>query len=129
MPRPRQGFYPEVSTVGRALRWQDGCLEIQQYRNVLIRPLPRKESKAPRSPRSRLREGQLQPRVGIEEGAQVMDFDSYAAFFALSPEGEAELTRREREDAERNAANQAEAEAVRVAKELEQVEKAKRRKS
>ena len=54
-----------------------------------------------------------------------MDFDSYAAFFALSPEGQAEVARREREDAERNAANQAEAEAVRVAKELEQVEKAK----
>ena len=59
----------------------------------------------------------------IEEG-QAMDFDSYAAFFALSPEGQALVARRVREDAERNAAKQAEAEALRVAKELAQQEKA-----
>ena len=39
--------------------------------------------------------------------AYVMDFDSYAAHFALSPEAQAEVARRGREDTERNAAKQA----------------------
>ena len=54
-----------------------------------------------------------------------MDFDTYAAFFALSPAGQAEVVRRVRKDAERNAAKQAEEEELRVAKELKQLEKAK----
>ena len=56
---------------------------------------------------------------------QVRNFDSYAAFFALGPEKQAEVARRVREDAERNAAKQAEAEAKRVAEELERLKKAK----
>ena len=54
-----------------------------------------------------------------------MDFDSYAAHFALGPEAQAEVARRVREDVERNAAKQAAAEAKRVADEIERVEKAK----
>ena len=54
-------------------------------------------------------------------------FDSYAAFFALIPEVQAEVASRVREDGERNEAKQAEAEAVRVAMELEQLEKASAR--
>ena len=87
--------------------------------------LPGKEAKAPPSPRSRLREGQVQPRMVSTEATQVVDFDTYAAFFALTPEKQADVARRVREDAERNAAKQVEAEALRVAKELEQQEKAK----
>ena len=47
------------------------------------------------------------------------------AFYALTPEGQAQVARRVREEAERNAAKQAEAEALTVAKELEQLEIAK----
>ena len=54
-----------------------------------------------------------------------MDFDSYAAHFALSPEAQAEVARRGREDVERNAAKQAEIEAKRIADELERAEKEK----
>ena len=53
-----------------------------------------------------------------------MDFERYAALFALSPEVQAEVARRLGEDAERNLAKQ-EAEALRVAKEVDQLEKAK----
>ena len=56
---------------------------------------------------------------------QVRNFDSYAPFFALGPEKQAEVARRVREDAERNAAKQAEAEAKRVAEELERLKIAK----
>ena len=47
----------------------------------------------------------------------------HAAFFALRREGEAQVARRGIQDAERNPAKQAEA--VRLEKELEQLEKAK----
>ena len=89
-----------------------------------MRPLPGKEAKTPPSPRSRLWEGNVQLRV-VSEVTQVMDFETNAAFFALSPEKQAEVARRVREDAERSAAKQAEVEAERVAKESERLEKAK----
>ena len=57
--------------------------------------------------------------------SQAMDFASYAAHFAFSPEAQAEVDRRVSEDVERNAAKQAAAEAKRVADEMERVEKAK----
>ena len=89
-----------------------------------VRPLPGNQAKVPPSARCRLRERQVEPRVVIQKAAEVMDFNSYAAFFAVSPAGQAELDRRVGEDAERNAAKKAEAEAARVAKELEQLNKA-----
>ena len=55
--------------------------------------------------------------------SQAMDFESYAAHFALGPEAQAEIARRVREDVEGNAAKQAAAEAQRVADEIERVEK------
>ena len=54
-----------------------------------------------------------------------MDFESYAAHFALGPEAQSEVARRIREDLERNAAKQGEIEAKRVEDELERVEKEK----
>ena len=69
-----------------------------------------KHAKAPPSPRRRLREGQLEPRMLYAKEALMLDFESYAAFFALSPETQAEVDRRMREDVERIAAKQAEAE-------------------
>ena len=48
-----------------------------------------------------------------------MDFESYAACFPLSPEGQAEVARRVLEDAERNAVKQEEIEAKKAADELE----------
>ena len=55
------------------------------------------------------------------------DFRSYAAHFALTPGRQAEVDRRMREDVQRIAAKQAEAEieSESVATELEQQEKAK----
>lgn len=44
------------------------------------------------------------------------DFVSYAAFFALTSESQAEVERRMRENVERIAAKQAEVEVARVAK-------------
>ena len=125
VPRPREWFYPKVSTVGRALIWQDRPWEIQRNRNVPLRPLSGKQAKAFTSRRSRLREGQVQQRVATAEEGQAMDFYSYAAFFPLSPEGRAEVARRVREEAERNVDKQEEAEALRVAKEVVQLENAK----
>ena len=54
-----------------------------------------------------------------------MDLDSYASFFALTPENQAEDECRVEDDAERTAAAQALAEASRVAKDLEQHAKRK----
>ena len=62
MPRAREWYYTETTTVGRALRLQDGPREIQHVRSEPLRPLPSKEAKAPPSPRSRVREGEGQNR-------------------------------------------------------------------
>ena len=48
---------------------------------------------------------------------------THAAVFALTPEKQAQVPRRGKDDAERNAAKQAEAEAPRVGKELEHQER------
>ena len=61
--------------------------------------------------------------------AQVMGFECYAAFFALSPKKQAEVALSVREDAQLNAVKQTEAEAVCGAKELEQQEKKRPRRS
>ena len=55
MPKPREWFYPEVSTVGLEMRCQDGPWEEQYDRSVPLPPIPGKEAKALPSPRSRLR--------------------------------------------------------------------------
>ena len=106
-----------------------GPSEVQYDLGVPLPPLRGTQAKAPPSPRSRLRNGNVQPRTVSVDETDVMDFDTYAAFFALSTEKQAEVARRVREDAEGNAGKQAEAEAARVAKELEQQEKAKSHKS
>ena len=84
MPRPREWYYPETTTVGRALPWQDRPWELQHERNVPLRRLPSKEAKAPLSTKSRMREGQVQLRKESDWDNQAMDFDCYAAHFALS---------------------------------------------
>ena len=114
-----------MSTVGRALTWQDRPWEIQRNRNVAVRRLSGREAKAFTSRRSRLREAKIEQRVATAEEGQAMDFDRYAAFFPLSPEGQAEVTRRVREDAKRNVDKHEDAEALRVAKEVVQLENAK----
>ena len=125
MPRACEWFYPETTSVGRALHSQDGTWEVHNDHGVPLRPLPAMEANAAPSCRTRLREGQVEQSVAVEEGIQVMNFESYAAFCALSPERQAEVARRVREEAESNAAQQAEEEAPDVAQELEQQEKGK----
>ena len=80
------------------------------------------EAKAPPSPRSRVREGQVQQRMEPHWDTQLLDFDSYAAHFALSHEGQAEVARRVREDLDRNAARKREIEAKKAADERDCVE-------
>ena len=105
------------------IRWNFVPSEVQYYRGVPLRPLSSKEAKAPRRRRIRMREGEVQPQKEAYWDAYVMDFESYAAHFALSPECQAEVAHRAREDAERNADKQAAVEAKRVADEIERVEK------
>ena len=111
MARPREFFYPEISTVGREIRCQDGPWEVQYDRILPQRTLHGKQAKASPSPKSPGREGQVQPRAVIPEAKQIKDLDSYAPFFALTPERQAEVDRRMSEDVERIAAKQAEVEA------------------
>ena len=122
MARPREGYYPETITLGRAFRWHDKPLVIQHDRNVPLRPLPSNKAKAPPIPKSRVCECQVQPRTESDWESQVMDFDSYSAHFALGPEAQAEVGRRVREDTARNAAEQAQIEGKSVAKEIERKE-------
>ena len=119
--RVREWSYPELSTIERALRWHDRIWEIQYDRNVPLRALPGNEAKAPPSPRTLLREGQVQPRTESDQETRVMEFDSYAAHFALTPERQAERDRRMRHDLERSASKEAEIEAKRVAHQSERV--------
>ena len=67
------------------------------------------KAKSPRSPRSRIRETQMQLRTESEKETGVIEFDSYAAFFAMTPESQVEVARRVREAAERNVGKQAKA--------------------
>ena len=91
-----------------------------------LRPLPGKEAKPPPSPRTSLREDEEQPRVASNEGAEGMDFET-AAIFAVSPTGQADVAPRGAEETDRNAAQQAEGEALRGANELEPQGKANAR--
>ena len=93
-------------------------------RNVPLRPLPSYKAKAAPSPKSRVREGQVQSRMEPDWDTQAIAFESDAANFALGPEAIAEVTRRVG-DVERNAAKQSEIEANRVGDEFERVEKEK----
>ena len=81
-----------------------GPWEVQNDRVEHINPLTSKEAKAPPSDRSRLREGHVHMRKELDSDSQAMDFDSFAAHFALSPEARAQVARRVREDVEWNAA-------------------------
>ena len=94
------------------------CNMIEAY----PRPLSGAQAKAPPSPRSRLREANVQARQPTEAGTQIKDFDSYAVCFALPPERQGEFNRRMRDDVDPIALKQAEAEGTRVVKELEQFE-------
>ena len=92
-------------------------------RGVALPKLPGK-AKAPSSPHTRLREGQVQQREDeIDDGAQAISFESYAAHFAMSPEAQAIVDRRGREDLERNAMRQREIEAKKAAAEMQRREK------
>ena len=91
VPRPRECYYPETRTVGLELRWHHKPWEVQHDRNVPLRPLQSKEAKAPPSPTSRVRDGPVQPRTEENNEMQVMDFESYAAHFAVTPERQAEV--------------------------------------
>ena len=53
----------------------------------------------------------MQTREVIDEGPQHIDFESYAAHFALTPKTQAIVARRIQEDVEGNAARQREIEA------------------
>lgn len=90
----------------------------------LCHPCLGKKEKIPLSRRSLLLEGDVELRMLSEEGAQVMDFNRYAAVVALTPEKLPAAHRRVRAHAGRTAAQHAEAETTRGAKELE-LEKAK----
>ena len=78
--------------------WRLERWEIQYDRCVPLPPFPCKKAKAPPSPNRRVREGQVTQRMEQDWDSQAMDFDSYAADFALSPEAQAEVARRVRED-------------------------------
>ena len=125
VPRPRERYYPETSKIGRVLRWHEKPWEIQYDRGVPHQHLSVKEAKAPPSPKCRLREGEVQQRTEPDWDAYVLDIDHYAAHFAFSPEGQAEVARRFREDTERHAAMQAAIEVKRVVDERERARVAK----
>ena len=52
VPRPPEWYYPQMTTVGRALRWHDKPWEIQSDRGLPLRQLPSEEAKASPSPKS-----------------------------------------------------------------------------
>ena len=125
IPRPLELYYPESHKLVREITWKLGPWEVQWDRGEPLRPLPSKAVKGPPSPSSRVRARQLTQRMEQEWDSQAMDFESYAAHFALGPEAQAKVARSVREDVEWNAAKQAAAEAKRVADEIERVEKAR----
>ena len=98
---------------------------MQYDRGDPVRPQSGKDAKAAPSPKSRVCAGQMQQLMESNGDADVRAFDSYAEHIALSPKGQAEVARRVREDAERNAATQAAIENKRQAdeRERERVEK------
>ena len=80
-----------------------GPWEVQYNRGVPLCQLASDKAKAPPSPKSRVREGEVQQRMEPDWDAYVMDFDSYPAQFALTSEAQSDVALRLREDTERNA--------------------------
>ena len=76
IPRPREWYYPTPHNLARELGWNLVPREVQYDRGVLLRQLPSNKAKAPPSPRSRVREGQVQQRTEPDWDSQAMDFDS-----------------------------------------------------
>ena len=70
-----------------------------------------------------MRAGQVAQRKESNWESHALDFESYAADFALCPEAQAEVARHGREDVARNAAMQAAIEAKKIADEIERAEK------
>ena len=98
---------------------------MQYARGVPVRQLHIKKVNPSPSPRRHVREGQVQPRTEPNWDSQAMDLGPYASHFALSPEAQAEVARRVRDDVERNAAKQAAIDAKRVANDSEGLENEK----
>ena len=116
VPKPREFYYPEANLPP----WE------VQYDRKAPPSERRGKAKVPPSPQTRVREGEVQTREAApEKGAQAISFESYAAHFAMSPEAQAMVERRVREDVERNAKRQREIEAKKVADEIERREKEK----
>ena len=78
MPRPREWYYPEKTTVEQALRWHVRTWDIKHDRNLPLRRLPSKQAKAPPNPKCRVSEGQLQSRTEANNEREVMDLEYYA---------------------------------------------------
>ena len=125
IPKLWEWYYPEPRRLGRRIGGNFGPGEEQHNRSVPLRRFPSIEAKAPPSPKSRIREGQVQPRTESHIQIPAKDYHSYAAHFALTLEAQEELDRPMRADLERIEENKAEIEAAREAKEVEQQEKAK----
>ena len=104
MANRREWYYPKPHKLGRETPWNLGPLEVQYDAGVPLRPHPGKKAKAPPSPRTLLREGHVQLRMESEKETRVMDFDSSAAFYPLTPEWQSEVDRSIREDLEGIAA-------------------------
>ena len=129
MPRPPEWYYPKPRVVGWKVRWQDVPWEVQSNPGVPLPPLPGKQAavakaKVAISPKSPLRRECVLHRQMFEDEEPVLDFDTFATFFASPPEKQAVLDCR-LEDANRTATMQAQAKANQLANELEQLAKAK----
>ena len=111
MAKGWEWYYPKPHKLAREIPWNLGPREVQYNGGVPLRPLPRKNAKAPPWPRTRLREGHGKPRMESEKETRVMDLHSYSAFFARTPDWQAQVDRRMREDLERIAAKETEIEA------------------
>ena len=72
IPRPREWYYPKPHNLGREIGWNLGPWEVQYDRGIPLRQLPSKEPKAPPSPRSRVREGQVKQRTEPDWDASVI---------------------------------------------------------
>ena len=59
IPKPREWYFPDPSGLGREICRNFGPWEVQWYRGVPLAELPG-NAKAPPSPQTRLRDGQVQ---------------------------------------------------------------------
>ena len=76
MPKRREWYYLEPHALDRAIFWNLGPWEVHYDRNLALRPLPVKVAKGPTSPRSRIRDGHVQPRMESGKETRVMDLHS-----------------------------------------------------